>query len=201
MLPDVFERNAEIEKNYELVDGSYVVDLGNSSISWRGSKSMVPGYAATGNIELKSGKLRVEDDLLKSGEFVANMQSINVAMTGTGSGMDDLAEKLRSDVFFDAENFPEAKFSLKSIAPSVTRDRVLMNGDFIIKDISNFIEFEAEVFMIEQTNTIKLIGKVLLDRTLWDIQYGSDKFFDNLGDNVIDDIFEVEVEITGIIGN
>jgi len=35
-----------------------------------------------------------------------------------------------------------------------------------------------------------------LDRTKWDIKYGSGSFFDNLGDKVISDIFLIEFNIT-----
>jgi len=34
-----------------------------------------------------------------------------------------------------------------------------------------------------------------LDRTKWDIKYNSGKFFKNLGDKLIYDDFEIEVEV------
>jgi hypothetical protein len=34
-----------------------------------------------------------------------------------------------------------------------------------------------------------------LDRTLWDVRFGSGKFFEDLGDNVIDDNFRVEAHV------
>lgn len=34
-----------------------------------------------------------------------------------------------------------------------------------------------------------------LDRTVWDVHYGSGSFFENLGNNVIDDMFTITFTI------
>ena len=39
-------------------------------------------------------------------------------------------------------------------------------------------------------NTIE--GKMEIDRSLYDVRFGSGKFFDNLGDKAINDIFTLE---------
>jgi hypothetical protein len=35
-----------------------------------------------------------------------------------------------------------------------------------------------------------------IDRTLWEVKYGSGKFFDNLGDKMINDNFNIQFNIT-----
>ena len=35
-----------------------------------------------------------------------------------------------------------------------------------------------------------------VDRSKYDVRYGSSSFFDNLGDKVIYDVFELDVELT-----
>jgi len=43
---------------------------------------------------------------------------------------------------------------------------------------------------------VKAVGTAKLDRTKWDIRYGSGKFFQGLGDKMIYDDFEVTFDIT-----
>ena len=38
-------------------------------------------------------------------------------------------------------------------------------------------------------------AKVKIDRTLYDIRYGSDSFFDNLGNKAIDNEFDIDVTL------
>ncbi|MFZ5391101.1 MAG: YceI family protein, partial [Patescibacteria group bacterium] len=69
-----------------------------------------------------------------------------------------------------------------------------ITGDLTIKNITKPISFPAVV--TNNDGQLKLIADIKLDRTLWDIRYGSDKFFDNLANNVIDDIFTVTLNLT-----
>ena len=40
-----------------------------------------------------------------------------------------------------------------------------------------------------------VISKLTIDRSKFDIRYGSDSFFDNLGDKTIYDNFEIDVTL------
>jgi polyisoprenoid-binding protein YceI len=65
-----------------------------------------------------------------------------------------------------------------------------MNIKGITREISIPLTFDKT-----NPNIIIAKGSVDLDRTLWDIKYGSDKFFKGLGDNIIDDMFNISFEI------
>jgi polyisoprenoid-binding protein YceI len=68
-----------------------------------------------------------------------------------------------------------------------------VTGKMTIKGISNEISFPATI-----TNTGKEIrakAKITLDRTKWDIRYGSGKFFEGLGDKIIHDDFVIELDM------
>jgi hypothetical protein len=44
-------------------------------------------------------------------------------------------------------------------------------------------------------NELTASGTASIDRTKWDIRYGSGKFFSGLGDNMIKDEFEIKFEL------
>jgi polyisoprenoid-binding protein YceI len=70
----------------------------------------------------------------------------------------------------------------------------LVRGKLTIKGITNDIEFPAAIYM--QKGELHAKATFDLDRTKWDIRYGSNKFFDNLANNVIDDMFTVSFDLT-----
>jgi polyisoprenoid-binding protein YceI len=65
----------------------------------------------------------------------------------------------------------------------------LIKGDMTIKGVTKPIAFLAEV-----GNHI-LKAELTLNRTEFGIKYGSGSFFDNLGDNVIKDEFDLQMEL------
>jgi len=62
-----------------------------------------------------------------------------------------------------------------------------------IKGITNAVTFPATVKM--NGNTIEADGKATLDRTKYDIRYGSKSFFENIGDKAIYDDFTIDMKI------
>jgi hypothetical protein len=46
-----------------------------------------------------------------------------------------------------------------------------------------------------QGNNIHTVGKIKIDRALYDIKYNSAKFFAGLGDKIISDDFEVSLDL------
>jgi hypothetical protein len=68
-----------------------------------------------------------------------------------------------------------------------------------IKGITNEISFPAKVSLAN--GTVKAVGTAKLDRTKWDIRYGSGKFFDGLGDKMIYDEFEITFDISAKADN
>jgi len=64
-----------------------------------------------------------------------------------------------------------------------------VTGDFTIKGKTNPATFDLQISVGEAT------AKVIIDRSLYDIRYGSTSFFDNLGDKVIYNDFELDVTL------
>lgn len=172
-----------------LTDGSYSLDTQTSVLSWSGAKPLVPGYFDNGTVSLKEGSFEVRDGVIASGTFVVDLTSIAVSSTGRGSGSDTLANHLKSADFFDVQNFPEAKFTITGATAAGE-----ISGNLEIKGITQPVTFGANIS--EEDGVLKALSTIELDRTLWDIRYGSGKFFENLGNNLIADTFTVNLNLS-----
>jgi polyisoprenoid-binding protein YceI len=69
-----------------------------------------------------------------------------------------------------------------------------VKGDLTIKGITKSIEFPV---ILSQTETgVELVGETFkIDRTEFNIQYKSQKFFDDLKDKFINDEFEISFKV------
>ncbi len=171
-------------------EGAFVVDTAASVINWSGSKTLIVNYVDKGTLKVKSGKVVLKDGAPVSGEIVIDMNTIHTLSTGKGSGESAMENHLKSADFFDVAKYPEAKFVAKS--GKQTGDNAFdLVGDLTIKGITKEVTIPVTVANLSKDGAT-VNGKITLDRTLWDIRYGSGKFFKSLGDNVIDDMFTVE---------
>lgn len=195
--PTVFDKNEDVAKTTEFEDGEYIVDLGMSQMFWEASKVLIPGYTDKGQVNLSVGGFLVEGGTFKSGSFDIDMSSIVANSTGSGKGQDGLSNHLKSADFFDVEKFPVANFKLNSVEPTDEERKYLVYGDLTVKGITNEINFVAEIFSTPN-NSVKILARTVLDRTMWDIKFGSGKFFQDLGNNVIDDNFVMEFDLTAV---
>ena len=160
------------------------INVSESSIHWLGKK--ITGQHE-GNINLLSGSLIMENGLLTGGDFVVDMNSI-ASTDLKGESAKKLEESLKSEEWFDAENHPQAKLVFSSV---VSQGGGLYNvtGDFTIKGKTNPATFELQVNYLEAT------AKVIIDRTLYNILHGSTSFLGNLKDKMINNYFELDVNL------
>lgn len=166
-----------------LPDGEYTVDAAGSEIVWIGRK--VTGEHK-GNISLTSGTFRVTNGLIAGGSITMDMKSMtNTDLDAEYGGK--LLGHLASADFFDTENFPTASFEIRSFVPNANGGTV--KGMLTIKGITQQHAFE--VITNSTDGNLELRGMMKVDRTAFDIKYGSGSFFDDLGDKAIDDLFEL----------
>lgn len=167
----------------------YKIDNQKSSIEWLAKK--VTGQH-TGTIKLSSGQLEANGNALKSGSFSIDMNTI-VCSDLQGEYNQKLIGHLRSDDFFSVEKNPVSKFDITKVTAAGT-DRVNITGNLTIKGITQPITFPASVK--KQDNAIVAVAKnVKVDRTKYDIRYGSKSFFASIGDKAIDDEFELSINL------
>ena len=164
-------------KSYNLEAGLYNVDSENSSIEWLGKK---PAGSHNGDIELSRGSIKIDEKgMISGGKFIFNMQTINCTDL-EGKPKKNIEGHLKNEDFFNVEKFPKASFTIETI------DDQKMSGTLIIKNISNPITFNYT-----RTGPLEFKAKIQVDRTLYDIKYGSKSFFSDLGDKFIDDIITI----------
>lgn len=167
---------------------SVKVDVAASQIIWKGYK--VTGEHA-GTINVQEGSFEYNGDVLTGGEFTIDMASI--ACTDlTGEYAQKLVGHLKSPDFFGVETHPTAKVVLTNVvANGVNRYKV--TADLTIKETTKTVKFIV--------TTAQEMGKnvattdIQIDRTEYDVRYGSGSFFDNLGDKTIYDEFDLSVRL------
>ena len=185
------EAVAEAEETAE----AYMVNAEKSVINWSGSK---PTGTHTGTISLNSGEVLVNDRTIEAGSFSIDMKSITVTDLEAGDGKENLEAHLMGTVegkegdFFNANKFPTATFEITSIEGNQYKPTV--KGNLTIKDKTNPVSFNATVSYPGETLFLKS-EKFTIDRTLWDVNYGSKSIFDNLGDKFISADMELQVEL------
>ena len=160
------------------------VKTAESTVTWKGYK--VTG-SHTGTINLQSGSLSFDNDKLTGGEFVVDMSSlISTDLSGEYKGK--LEGHLKSDDFFGVESHPTSKLVFTSVT-ATGKNSYEVTGDLTIKGITKPVTFDVSVYGSKATATMKV------DRSEYDVRYGSGSFFDNLGDKTIYDEFDLVVDL------
>jgi len=161
------------------------INVATSSIDWVGKK--VTG-AHMGKINFTSGTLVFKGDKLKGGEFVVDMNSISVTDLEAGKGKEKLEGHLKAEDFFGVDKHATASLKFKTIADTGNGNYTI-SADLTIKKITQTITFDLAV------SEGRARTSLMIDRTKFDIKYGSGSFFDGLGDKAINDEFELTVNM------
>lgn len=156
----------------------------SSKIVWKGYK--VTG-SHEGTINLKSGSLLFDNDKLTGGEFVIDMPTI-VSTDLTGEYKGKLEGHLKSDDFFGVEKFATAALIFTKVKAK-GKNSYTITGDLTIKGKTNPVTFEISIYGNKATTSLKI------DRTKYDIKYGSTNFFDGLKDKAIYDEFDLVIDL------
>jgi polyisoprenoid-binding protein YceI len=159
-------------------------DTSKTTLQWLGEK--VTGQH-TGTIKLQSGWLNWKDNKIVSGEFIIDMASIKES-----TGAKRLDDHLKSDDFFSVAKFPVAKLVITE-SSSFEKGSANVKGTLTIKGITNPIEFRSNIQI--KDDGLWFYSNIIVDRTKYDVEYGSGTFFDNLGDKVIFDEFKLKVAL------
>ncbi len=157
---------------------NYSVNVTESAIEWKGE---TVAKFHTGTVDLKEGNLEMIDGKLTGGSFEVSMASINCTdLEGEWKGK--LEGHLKSDDFFGVETYPTATFVMTE-AKQLDGGNYEVTGDFTVKGKTEVITFNTEV--TEADGNITAVSEFTFDRAKFDVRYGSDNFFDNLGDKAI----------------
>jgi len=161
------------------------VNTENSSIEWLGKKI---GGQHEGNIQVKSGYFELKNDKIVAGRFVVDMTTITNSDLKDEGNNQKLIGHLKSDDFFGVEKFPTASLVVTK-SSKFSNGKATVIGDITIKGKTDTITFEV----VREGNTYS--AKINIDRSKFDVKYGSNSFFDNLGDKAINDIFTLDISL------
>lgn len=175
-------------------DGTYRISPSESTITWTAEKPLILGYTHHGTFSVRDGAFSFENAVL-TGEFVLDMTALRVTSLGGGKAGNEsrLETHLKSGDFFDVETYPTAKFTVTSATPVDEIGTYQIIGDLTLKDITEEIAFTAHVAHAE--GSVQFNGNTEIDRTKWNIVFGSASFFDNLADNAISNTVGLTISI------
>lgn len=173
---------------------SYKVDTEATKIAWEGKKVI---GKHNGTVKVKSGTLTLTGEVITAGEAVADMKTIVVTDipldTEENKKMNaKLQTHLSSPDFFNVEKYPEAKLVIKS--SEKTKTGLKIKGDLTMIGKTNPVEFDAT--LTKTATDLKGKAVIVVDRTKWDLKYGSGSFFKGLGDKAISNNFTLTIDLS-----
>jgi polyisoprenoid-binding protein YceI len=170
------------------------VSVTDSKVNWLGKK--VTGQH-NGSIKVANGEIMVDNGKVTGGKVEIDMKTIFNEDLKDEESNKKLVGHLSSPDFFDVAKFPTSKIEITKVEAlnDATKPNVnsTVTGNLTMKDVTKSITFPAEIKIENGVLTVK--ADFDIDRTDWNIKYGSGKFFDNLGDKVINDKFNLNLTI------
>ena len=171
------------------VNKNYTVDTKATTASWIGKK--VTGQH-NGGISVSSGSLASDGKNITGGTVEFDMNSITCTDITDKGYNEKLIGHLKGDDFFAVAKNPKAKFEITKVTLKSGNDYDV-TGKLTIKGITNEITFPAMIKLDDKA--IVTIAKIMVNRTKFDIKYGSASFFESIGDKAISDEFELDVNV------
>lgn len=167
----------------------FKADVAGSKITWLGKK--VTGEHS-GTINLASGEITINKDMLTKADFQIDMNSLKSTDMSDEGYRAKLDGHLKSDDFFGVDKFPKASFVMDK-AVKIQKGTTFVNGRITIKGTT--LPMTIKAVITDTPEGKRIYADLTIDRTKFNLKYGSGSFFDNLGDKTIYDDFNVSLNI------
>ena len=167
----------------------YTADPTATKITWTGKKL---GKEHVGTIGLKEGYINIEKNAITGGEFLVDMTTIKNTDIQDDKMNGMLVGHLKSDDFFGVEKYPASKLVLTGGSRFIN-GTANVKGIMTIKHSSHPVEFTVKETAVGDVKTYTAV--ITIDRSLYDVRYGSGKFFTDLGDKAISDEFTLQITL------
>ncbi len=164
---------------WQLHAQTYQLDLRSSSCTWRGYAEIGHFYQE-GEISFREGEIVIEEGMVVDGVMIFDMQSITTPDS-------KLLDHLKGPDFFHTKKYEEATFTMNRSPTSS------VEGFLKIRDKIHPQTFEG--IWVSSDSLINISGTTLFDRTLYDIKYNSNRFFQDLGSYAIKDTISLQCEL------
>ncbi|HTL08125.1 MAG TPA: YceI family protein [Chitinophagaceae bacterium] len=166
---------------------NFEIAIAKSNIDWVGRK--VTG-SHNGTIGIKKGYLSITDGKLTGGKLIIDTTSIKIIDVTDPALNRQFAGHLASDDFFSSSQYPEAVYEITAVHNNH------IDGNLTIKGITQPVGFDADIKI--NGNSLTASGLIKVDRTKYEMKFRSGNFFQNLGDTLIYNDFELTVNITAV---
>jgi polyisoprenoid-binding protein YceI len=167
----------------------YNADQAATKIIWTGKKI---SKEHVGTIALKEGWITVTRDRITGGEFIVDMTTIRDNDLKDDRMRNMLETHLKSADFFGVEEYPVSRLVLTGSSRFIN-GTAAVKGNMTIKSSTHPVEFTVRESV--SGDIITYTALINVDRSLYNVRYGSGSFFSNLGDNAISDEFTLDVTL------
>ena len=185
------------QNKLSLPDGTFTIDAGRSKVEWAGRN---PNSCHVGTVDIFEGLLNSKGGII-SGTVEVDMNSIhNVNLEGDEL-QPVLEAHLKSDDFFFTSLFPKAVLQIKEAVPIEpgyqTAPNFQVKGELRLRGVTASLDFDTTVSLADD-NTLLLEAHFDIDKTRWNVIYGSTRFFEHLGMHKIFDLISLQVNIIAV---
>jgi rhodanese-related sulfurtransferase/polyisoprenoid-binding protein YceI len=188
----------ELEEEPVLSDGVRRIDCGASRLEWIGRNIAKRHY---GTIGITAGEIAVEKGAIAGGTVTIDMRTIRNTDLSDKDEYSLLIRHLKSDDFFDVDRFPVAEFEMVEcgvmVGATPGSPNYFIKGKLTIKGITKEVSVPA-IIAPGDDGSIKAHACFDIDRTEWNVYYGSGKLFERLGMHLVHDTISLELFITAI---
>jgi polyisoprenoid-binding protein YceI len=140
-----------------------------------------------GTVAISKGSLDVDGNKLVGGSFTIDLKSIVCKDLTDPTYNQKFITHISSGDFFEVEKFPTANFVITKVVGNQ------ISGNMTVKGITKAITFPAQISVTG--GKVAATASITLDRTDYNIKYGSKKFFESIGDKAIYDDFALTVSL------
>ncbi|RQO65982.1 hypothetical protein DBR43_27445 [Pedobacter sp. KBW06] len=172
----------------DVTGDKYTIDTKGSVVTWKGAMQIGPNFH-TGYVYISKGELMIENGELVGGTAEVDMNTIEDETHGRNNG---LIKHLKDPDFFDVKRFPISMIAIIR-AESTNAAYKKITGNLTIKGVTHPVTFPAKVEV--KNGVVQANGRLVIDRTKWDVRYKSGKFYDLLADQTMSDSIEFNMKI------
>jgi rhodanese-related sulfurtransferase/polyisoprenoid-binding protein YceI len=143
-----------------------------------------------GTIAVKSGYLEISDGQISSGEVLIDMSTIQCLDIADAQMNQVLVDHLESHDFFDVKRYPMARYvitggqQIQGATPGAPNLRI--EGQLTLKDVTRDLLIRATAGVTAEGDWVAQ-ANFEIDRTRWNVIYGSGRLFQRLGMHLVSD--------------